>query len=218
MPLPALPLLDDFNRANETPLSDAGSWTSWGALTQCNLSGHMAVMGAVGVNASRWVFQTFAANQAMSATIADWNHGGGDGGEFNLYACMDGAGSSAYKLELDVSSPIPTPNYLHLRRLDPLSPWLKVCTLVGIASPLTVGDQIALNVNGRTIEAWYARTGAWTLIDSADDAALSGGAAALGAGFGGIGFNLGGTTGPAYSAAYGGSGGFLGRLPVLGAG
>lgn len=218
MPLPALPLLDDFNRANETPLSDGGSWTSWGALTQCNLVGHQAVMGAVGVNASRWVVTTFNADQAMSATIAAWNLGGGDGGEFDLYACMNALGSAAYKLELDVASPSPTPNYLHLRRLDPATPWLKVCTLVGISSPLVAGDQIALNVSGRIIEAWYARTGAWTLIDSADDSVLSGGAAALGAGFGGIGFNLGGTTGPAYSAAYGGSGGQLYRLPVLGAG
>lgn len=218
MPLPALPLLDDFNRPNESPLSDGGNWTSWGALTQCDLSGHRAVMHAVGVNTSRWVGSIFAADQVCGATIAAWNLGGGDGGEFDLQACSDAIGSAAYRLELDVASPSPTPNYLHLRRLDPVTPWLKVCTTVGIRSPVQAGDQIAINVSGRTIEAWYSFAGAWVLIDSADDSVLSGGAPALGAGYAAIGFNLGGTTGPAYSAAYGGVGGQLYRLPVLGAG
>jgi hypothetical protein len=219
MALPALPLLDDFNRPDETPLSDGGNWVVWPTFGTMNLRSHNAVRSTVASACyAQWTAQTFAASQVAAGTISGWNTSGGDGGDFLLLACSDNIGANAYEIELDVLAS-GAPAFLHLRRLGAHA-WLKVCTLVGLPATIAVGDGLALNINGQTIEAWYAVAGAWTLIDTADDFVLSGGNPAIGPGKVAIGGNLATvlTPGPAWSAAYGGVGGQLYRLPVLGAG
>lgn len=220
MPLPALPLLDDFQRPDESPLSDGGNWQQWSApLAPMQLVSHVAVpTNGTQTNLSQWQ-TTFAADQVSAGIMAQVSLAGGFGGDFYLLACSDNIGSAAYQLHLAVTSPAKTFQLAALNRLSD-HPWVKICTLVGLPATWQAGDGLALNVNGRTIEFWYARSGVWTMIDSADDAALSGGAPALGAGKMGFGGNTGNANSPplGWSSVYGGVGGFLGRLPLLGAG
>jgi len=218
--LPALPLIDDFQRPDENPLSDGGNWAQWSApLAPMQLVSHVAVPNnGTQTNISQW--QTlFAADQVCAGIMAQVSAAGGFGGSFYLLACSDTIGSVAYQITLAVNSPAHTFQSLFLFRLSD-HPWSFLCSMANMPASWQAGDGLAINVNGRTIEAWYQRTGAWTLIDTADDATLSGGAAALGAGRAAIGINTGNANSPpaGWSSIYAGPGGQLFRLPLLGAG
>jgi hypothetical protein len=219
VPLPALPLLDDFNRPDESPLSDGGNWGQWPGFDQLDLVSHLARLSSAHVNYSQWQAATFSADQVAAGTMAAFNTAGGDGGEWSLLCCSDTIGSAAYALEFQVHSPSPTPVRFDLRRFGAHA-WFSSGPIAAIPSPWQAGDAIALNIVGSTIEGYYARLGAWQLIFSADDFVLSGGQPPLGSGKVAIGGNLGVflTPNPSYSAAYGGVGGQLYRLPLLGAG
>jgi hypothetical protein len=191
-------LLDDFNRADENPLSKGGAWAKFPPVAPSE----MEVVGATamptstsGLPASYWIPSQWGGKVAVAAAFAGFPFGDVD---YDLYACADLLGSY-YSLELSTHRGILSPgtvtvNHINLRRVGS---WFHSCSLAAMPSTIAVGQQYGLFVNGRSIEAWYddSGTGAnWTLIDSADDAALSG-AAALPAGYVAFGVNPAGAVG-----------------------
>lgn len=220
---PNPPLLDDFNRANESPLSDGGKWSLWPAsgVAQLDLVSNVAQLTtSAGPCVELWTDSPFGPDAAASISLTSWYTLVGQGAEWRVYLSGHlAAPAYSYSVEYGIQHD-GTPGYLHLRRqVD--NAWFKNCTLVGLPATTSAGDQLGLGVNGRTIEAWYNAGGSWVLIDTADDAVLSGGAAALGAGYAGAGGNL--SSGLATQVTFDNfhAGPYLQRpynLPLLGAG
>lgn len=183
-------LLDDFNRADENPLSGGGNWSIFaGATTQMRLRSDVIIASSGGGGQSYWTRETFGTQVAVAAKVIGWETVGG-ATLYSLYACLPSAFNTYYKLEFTVSIDImtldPGPSKALLRRVGS---WVKTCTLAGLPSVITSGDQIGLYINDRSVEFWYDEGGAgsnWAMIDSADDAALSG-TTALPAGWVGVG-------------------------------
>lgn len=69
MPSPTTPVLDNFNRANESPLSGGGNWGFGGLLDQLRLVSNEAAGGAGSSSSiSRWNPTVFAADQEAYLT------------------------------------------------------------------------------------------------------------------------------------------------------
>lgn len=65
-----LTLLDDFNRANEDPLSKSGAWSSLMATTTMEITSNQAAQLDVATTGFSAWFTPFAADQACAITIA----------------------------------------------------------------------------------------------------------------------------------------------------
>lgn len=221
---PNPPLLDSFLRANEIPLTGDGVTTGWAAWTGDPrpdlVSDLVQVATGGGAGVARWTLGTFAASQAASIEIAGLSSSGGQAGEFQVFCCIPNpALGTAYSLDLIVDG-IFRPAHFYLRRLVDHG-WIHDTLPGPTPATVTVGDAIGLGVNGRTIEAWYRSANVWTLIGTADDATLSGGAAALGAGYAAFRIANPAPTGPNVKIGQWRAGPYdqrLYRLPVLGAG
>lgn len=69
-PIPNTPVLDDFNRANENPLSDGGKWSTRGTGVNLQVVSNAATGGNnTGLSSDYWNPSTFAANQEAYFTI-----------------------------------------------------------------------------------------------------------------------------------------------------
>lgn len=217
-------LADDFNRGNESPLTGDGVFTSWVAYTgptQLDLVSGVVQPPFVGTRSNRrWSIAQYGPDVASSLEIADWYRFGGTGGEWDVYVNISGGGLvNSYRADFAVDF-LGRPAFCSLRRLG-ATPWFYPCALALMPARIAAGDAFGIQVEARAIEFWFRTLGVWTLIDQADDAALSGGAAALPAGWGAIEL-VDASAGPvgckAVDYCIGPVAAGIRRLPVLGAG
>jgi hypothetical protein len=169
-PVEPLPILDDFNRADENPLSDAGRWTNGmngGEVGLYLVSNELGCTRTTTCTAWRNNAQygPDAESWARIATLP------GAGNHIRLYVRVQSPGSSAvdgYMLRTNQSSGT---DQVFLERLDNGL----ITTRLTMNQELAVGDTLLLRAVGSTLEAWRHDGIAWarlgTLADSAYAAA-----------------------------------------------
>src|SRR5678815_468602 len=175
MGFPTTPLLDNFVRADEDPLSGGGVWSNPipGFVSACKIVGNVVVAVSVGgaaryaltgANIEAWVtISTIAASRDFSVTA----RGSGTDAGYGAYAFTVTSGTGAYLLQ----------------RIVALSPTtIASGTLSGGA--LLSGDSIGLRCIDTWIEMWLKRAaGAWTVVGGVADTQHTSGS---------IGFTIGG--------------------------
>jgi hypothetical protein len=222
---PTTAVLDNTTRADESPLSDGGKWTTPVRTGDEQLQLVSNLVGAAGAASSfpnaGWNNATFGPSSEAWYTINSWD-------TFNLgtvffayvnIQALGVAGPTYYGVDLTLNT-AGNPNNLTLRRTG-ANNWAVSEGLGLLPSPVVAGDQLGLRSNGQIIEAWFQHAGTWTLVASEDDAVKSG-TTGLPAGFIGWGQQFPGINGnPVRMSVFGGGTATitnLGRLPLLGAG
>ncbi|MDH4341173.1 MAG: fibronectin type III domain-containing protein, partial [Thermoleophilia bacterium] len=164
LPDEPLPTLDDFNRANENPLSDSGKWSN-------------AVNGGVetGLNVNS---NTLAC--AVSSTCTAWRNNAqygpesevwsristlpGNGNAIRLYARVQAPGTSGYDGYMLLYSQLSGTDQVVLFRITNSS----LAAVLTVNQEFAAGDRLLLRATGSTLEAWrYA--GSWSRLGTASD-------------------------------------------------
>jgi peptidoglycan/xylan/chitin deacetylase (PgdA/CDA1 family) len=154
----ATPILDDFNRANENPLSGGGNWGAIGSLGGAQLVSNAVASPSSTTAASLW-HTTFTGDVEAYATVLISTDNAG------LYAeTSQSSGSpSGYLWQWQGTGASPS---FALYRSDN-----NVLTSLGSFSGFTLaaGDKLALRVIGDSVQGWVSHLGAWQQVVSATD-------------------------------------------------
>lgn len=160
-------LLDNFNRANESPM--VGNWTYpiFSGEDALFLVSNAVTRQPSFVGNAYWNAATFGADCEVWCT---WPTVPGTDGELvTIFARLTGinASTSGYGFRLIKLGGTDT---CRLRRWDPGS----ATTLADFSYEISSGDSMALACIGNRIEAWgMASGGSWTLIGTATDSTYS---------------------------------------------
>lgn len=158
---PTISLLDNFNRT-ENPLSDGGNWTTGSVLsasTGLKTNGTQAIRqdasGTFGRNGSYWNALTFSAGQSCEVGCTVGN--AGSDGTINL-TLFNPSTNNGYALFVNVGS-FASPNACSLEIYTSGS--TPGAALATGTRGLTVGDKIALQIDGNDIVAWHDIGSGW---------------------------------------------------------
>jgi hypothetical protein len=176
-PSEPLPVLDSFNRANESPLSDAGRW-----------SPGVGGSGETGLNVSSNLLAC-----SRTTTCTSWRNNlsygpdteswvrlttlPGNGNALRLYARVKQPGSSAYDGYMLRTNQLSGTDEVFLERVDNGA----VVRRLTISQELAAGDTLLLRVQGSTLEAWRHNGTSWARLGTVVDATYPA------AGFAGVG-------------------------------
>lgn len=165
---PVSAVVDNFNRADENPLSQGGAWTT------AVLSGH----GALALGANAVTGATAGANSAYRTTILSGadeevfvtlaTHGSNnDFGVFNRIVNPGSAGAvDGYKGQLSLGGT----QQVRIQRLDNDVP----TNIASVNQTIAGGDSLGLESIGSSIAAYFkVGAGAWSSVTSLTDATYS---------------------------------------------
>jgi hypothetical protein len=167
MEFPTTSILDDFNRANENPLSGGGNWTISGTFDAPWQLLSNGVIGTSGANENQMAYSAAGdlTDCEAYATVVTVPTAGNVVGVIcrqdpsvntgkNYYDCLYVAGTG---ILIDYYDSTGTTH-----------------TLATYAQVVNVGDSIGLSVIGTTLTAWYkASGGSWVSLGSVTDTNLS---------------------------------------------
>jgi fibronectin type III domain protein len=164
MPTEPLPVVDSFDRANET-LSDQGRWSN-------------GVVGSVETGL-RVTSNQLSCNR--STTCSAWRNPApygpdtevwaristlpGTNNQIRLYARLQQAGTSGYDGYMLRTNQLSGADQLFLERVDNGT----ITHLLTINQDLAAGDTILLRVKGNTLQAWRKTGTTWTQLATTDD-------------------------------------------------
>jgi peptidoglycan/xylan/chitin deacetylase (PgdA/CDA1 family) len=152
------PILDNFNRANENPLSGGGNWGSISSLGSAQLVSNAVASPSSTTAASLWR-TVFSGDVETYATIPTSTNNAG------LYAetTLSSGNANGYLWQWQGSDVSPA---FRLYRADN-----NVLTTLGTFSgfALTAGDKLALRVIGDSVQGWVYHLGGWQQVSSATD-------------------------------------------------
>lgn len=156
---PATAVLDNFNRANENPLSDGGNWTEFLFYGQPLQLVSNQAKGQVPPTtpASYWVPSTFTDCEVYCDVVSF-----GDGG-IDLILRINPADNSNYFCTF-------TPTGFTLYR-SPLGSTTIISSGTATISP---GDTIGLRAIGSVISVWVKHNGIWDVLDAETDTSVTG--------------------------------------------
>jgi fibronectin type 3 domain-containing protein len=169
-PLLPLTVLDTFDRANESPLSDGGKWGN-------------------GVNGSGEAGLNVASNTlacSRTTTCTGWRSNAqygpdvevstristlpGAGNQIRLYARLQQAGTSGYDGYMLRTNELAGTDEVYLERVDNGT----IVRRLTLSQELSVGDVLLLRVKGPTLEAWRHDGAAWSRLGLVNDATYAG--------------------------------------------
>ena len=154
----ATPILDNFNRANENPLSGGGNWGAINSLGGAQLVNNAVASPSSTTAASLW-HTILTGDVEIYATIPSSTNNAG------LYAetTLSSGNASGYLWQWQGSDASPA---FRLYRADN-----NVLTTLGTFSgfTLTAGDKLALRVIGNSVQGWVHHLGDWQQVASAVD-------------------------------------------------
>jgi hypothetical protein len=184
MPFPFTPILDNFNRANETPLSNSGQWTQhlFSSLNQINLSSNVCLSINASLVDCYWNPQTFGPDCECYMTIPTLP---GNGAAMRLYLrCVNpGASINGYACIYNMVSGTDNVNFY---RIDS-----GVLTGLGsISQNFSAGDRLGFSMVGSLMTIYRAAAATpntWVSLGTHTDTTYTA------AGF--IGFGISGTVG-----------------------
>ncbi len=172
-PGPLTPLLDNFNRPNNSGPPSA-SWThmvvsSTGSSNNLLITSNQ-VTGTSGSNADYWNPQAYGPNSEVWITVAQkptvdqdpvvlglrfQNPGASTAGGYQAYYIYRSSGQDQYRIVARVNGTTST-------------------TLASVTGPkLNPGDQLLFRAIGTTLELWRASSGTWTRILTATDSTFT---------------------------------------------
>lgn len=159
-------VIDNFNRANESP---AAGWTAHNVQgTTSNIK--VASNAAAGIGAG-W---NGAVNNAAGGSLADCE----------AFATLGTVMNSLLVFARRSTSAAPTGYHIEVKSTGidlwraAESTWTQIHANVAVT--LTTGDKVGIRCIGSAIEAWYYKSGAWTLACRAYDATYTSGYIGLG--------------------------------------
>jgi peptidoglycan/xylan/chitin deacetylase (PgdA/CDA1 family) len=154
----ATPILDNFDRANENPLSGGGNWGAISSLGGAQLVSNAIASPSATTAASLWS-SSFAGDVETYGTILLSTNNAG------LYAetSLSSGTASGYLWQWQGNDASPA---FRLYRSDN-----NVLTTLGTFSgfTLTAGDKLALRVIGDSVQGWVYHLGSWQQVASATD-------------------------------------------------
>jgi peptidoglycan/xylan/chitin deacetylase (PgdA/CDA1 family) len=152
------PILDNFDRANENPLSGGGNWSmlsSGGA----QLLNNAAASSNSGTSTSGWNASFTGDVEARATVLLSTNNAG-----LMAHASLNGAGQlSGYVWQWQGAN---SPATFALYRED-ANAFTTLATFDGFS--LDPGDQLALRVIGDAVQGWVYHLGTWQQVASATD-------------------------------------------------
>ena len=170
---PSAPLatLDDFNRANESPLSDSGRWTN----------GVNGTSGEVGLQVSSnqlacsrtttctaWRSNTqYGPDTEVWTTVSTL---AGVNNHIRLKARLQQVGTSGYDGYMLRTNELSGTDEIYLERLDNGA----FVGLVTVHRDLAAGDRLLLRAQGSTLEAWLHDGAAWSRLATVSDSTYAG--------------------------------------------
>ena len=157
-------LLDDFNRADENPLSGGGRWAQLNSSSNPLQIISNATASVTSTNGtSYWTRDTFASTEVWARISSAQNFG-------VLLRLQDVGGANTwdgYELFANASN-----DTLDLRRVTNATTTSLVTRSV---SAIAIGVGIMLRAYGTRLEAWYFKASVWTLVTSTDDSTYTSG-------------------------------------------
>jgi hypothetical protein len=178
-----LPTLDNFNRPNENPLSDAGRWTNavnGGVENGLHVSSNQLACTATST-CTAW-----RSNAQYGPDVEVWTRIStlpGTNNHVRLYARLKEQGSAAYDAYMLRTNQLSGTDEVYLERIDNGAHVRKLT----VSQELAAGDLVLLRVEGSTLEGWRHDGVAWSRLGTVTDSTYPG------PGFVGIGLR--GTTG-----------------------
>jgi len=176
MPFPQPPILDDFERANEDPVSQGGQWNTSGTnivgQTRLRVSGGDLDAGATAGTRSSFRIADMGPDVAMSLQVP---------------SIPDNTGNLKLWLAFDVDADPTTPNGYGVRVVGTATSldwnimrWdasVEVVLVSSIGYGLDVNDNVGFVRRGDTLEAWHsleATPTTWVQVLSTTDSTYSG--------------------------------------------
>jgi peptidoglycan/xylan/chitin deacetylase (PgdA/CDA1 family) len=152
------PILDNFNRANENPLSGGGNW---GALSSggAQLLNNAVASSGTGTTTSGWKDSYTGDVEARATVLISTDNAG-----LVAHASLNGVGQlSGYLWQWQGAN---SPATFALYRED-ANAFTTLATFAGFS--LDPGDQLALRVIGDSVQGWVYHLGSWQQVASATD-------------------------------------------------
>lgn len=169
------PVKDNFNRANETPVSDGGLWTTGGTINNpasgvnlvSNALQRPSAGGAFGRAGSYFnAYTTTAGNIcAVQITITQMSAASstGQGGELDLQL-FDPSTRNGYELAVTDQNWAGTGNATIVLYRSAAGTLTSIGSLTSSPAPPQSGDVYQLEIVGGNVNAWLLRSGAWTQL------------------------------------------------------
>jgi peptidoglycan/xylan/chitin deacetylase (PgdA/CDA1 family) len=152
------PILDNFNRANENPLSGGGNWSALSSGGAQLLNNAVASSGT-GTSTSGWKTSYTGDVEARTTVLISTDNAG-----VMTHASLNGAGQlSGYLWQWQGGN---SPASFALYRGD-ANAFTTLATFNGFS--LDPGDQLALQVTGSSVQGWVYHLGSWQQVASATD-------------------------------------------------
>ena len=152
------PILDNFNRANENPLSGGGNWSGLSSGGVQLLNNAVASNGT-GTSTSGWKATYTGDVEARTTVLISPDNAG-----VMTHASLNGAGQlSGYLWQWQGAN---SPATFALYRED-ANVFTQLATFNGFL--LSSGDQLALQVIGDSVQGWVYHLGSWQQVASATD-------------------------------------------------
>jgi peptidoglycan/xylan/chitin deacetylase (PgdA/CDA1 family) len=152
------PVLDDFNRANESPLSGGGNWSALSSGGAQLLNNAVASSGT-GTTTSGWKDSYTGDVEARATVLISTDNAG-----LMADASLNGTGQlSGYLWQWQGAN---SPATFALYRED-ANAFTTLATFAGFS--LDPGDQLALRVIGDSVQGWVYHLGSWQQVASATD-------------------------------------------------
>ena len=152
------PIVDNFNRANENPLSGGGNWSALSSGGVQLVNNAVASNGS-GTSTSGWKTTYTGDVEARTTVLISTDNAG-----VMTHAALNGAGQlSGYLWQWQGAN---SPATFALYRED-ANVFTQLATFNGFL--LDPGDQLALQVTGNSVQGWVYHLGSWQQVASATD-------------------------------------------------
>jgi hypothetical protein len=164
-PAEPLPSLDDFNRANENPLSDGGHWSNGVAgsgETGLQVVSNQLACTQTSTCTAWWKSPTYGPDSEVWATVSTLP---GTNNQIRLYARLQQPGSGTVDGYMLRTSQLSGTDELYLERLDNGT----IVRLLTLNHDLAAGDVVLLRTTGTTLEAWLDHGTTWSRLGVATD-------------------------------------------------
>ncbi|MGH3372784.1 MAG: fibronectin type III domain-containing protein, partial [Nocardioidaceae bacterium] len=165
LPVEPLPTLDDFNRPDENPLSDAGKWSN-GILGSAETGLH--TLSAALACTKTTTCSGWRSNLTYGPDVESWARISalpGAGNAVRLYARLQTPGSSAVDGYMLVYFQLSGTDQVVLYRITNGA----VTVLVTVNQEVALGDRLLLRATGSTLEAWRHDGVAWSRLGTVSD-------------------------------------------------
>lgn len=170
------PVKDNFNRANETPVSDGGLWTTGGTINNpasgVNLVSNALERPSAGTSTfaragSYFNGYTITAGNICAAqiTITQMSAASstGQGGELDLQL-FDPSTRNGYQLVIQDQNWAGTGNPTILLEKSAAGTLSTLGSLTSSPAPPQTGDTYLIEIVGGNVNGWLLRSGAWTQL------------------------------------------------------